>query len=125
MELKRFKRLYKIYSVLPLPREVWDTPEHEAYVKALHSDKLCSEWYLKQKIKDAGINYKRYCCIDMAYRSIEDKKEKQQMKNDPEHINYDSVITFDKSHKSFGIPIHDGGASYIRIKYCPWCGEKL
>lgn len=24
-----------------------------------------------------------------------------------------------------GIPIHDGGSSYIVINYCPWCGRKL
>jgi hypothetical protein len=25
----------------------------------------------------------------------------------------------------YGIPIHDGGGSYITIDYCPWCGAKL
>ena len=25
----------------------------------------------------------------------------------------------------FGIIIHDGGSSMIRIKYCPWCGSTL
>lgn len=24
-----------------------------------------------------------------------------------------------------GIPIRDGGSSFIGIKFCPWCGEKL
>ena len=26
---------------------------------------------------------------------------------------------------SYGIPIHDGGASVIKINYCPWCGLNL
>ena len=26
---------------------------------------------------------------------------------------------------TFGIPIHDGGTSIIKIVFCPWCGQKL
>ena len=125
MDLKDFKRLYKIYSKLPLAREIWDTPEYEGYMHALHHDKICKDWYLLQQIKEAGINAKKYCCTNMAYHMIEDKKEKQELKRDPEYINYDAIITYDKSHKSFGIPIHDGGSSYISIKFCPWCGKSL
>ena len=25
----------------------------------------------------------------------------------------------------YGIYVHDGGSSVIRIRYCPWCGTKL
>jgi hypothetical protein len=25
----------------------------------------------------------------------------------------------------FGIPIHDGGTSAIRVVWCPWCGSAL
>ena len=56
----------------------------------------------------------------MAYHLIEDKNEKLSGQ-----INYDSVITQYKKGKAFGIPIHDGGSSFIRINYCPWCGKKL
>jgi len=24
-----------------------------------------------------------------------------------------------------GIPIHDGGSSYVEINFCPWCGRSL
>jgi type II restriction/modification system DNA methylase subunit YeeA len=58
MELKEYKKLYKIYSILPLPRELWDTPQHEEYMNAFHNDKKCQEWELKQRIKKAGIDYK-------------------------------------------------------------------
>jgi len=120
MNLTTYKILHKKYSVLPLPREVWDTPEYEAYMDAFHNNKECKIWELKQRVKKAGINYKNYCCIDMAYRLIEDIKAKRS-----ENINYDCVITHYKKGKTFGIPIHDGGSSFIEIKYCPWCGKKL
>ncbi len=86
----------------------------------MHDDKECGEWYKKYYIKEAGINYKKYCCVDMAYHLIEDK-----LANKKGEIDYDSVMKYDKSHKSFGIPIHDGGSSYIAIRFCPWCGKKL
>jgi hypothetical protein len=37
----------------------------------------------------------------------------------------DNVLIYSKSHKEFGIIVHDGGSSFITIKYCPFCGKKL
>jgi hypothetical protein len=56
----------------------------------------------------------------MAYHIIEDKLSKGK-----KEINYDCVITHDTKGKTFGLPIHDGGSSYIKINHCPWCGEQL
>jgi hypothetical protein len=120
MTLAEFKKLNKIYSKLPLPKSVWDTPKHQEYMDAFFNNKKCQEWELKRRIKAAGIHYKKYCCIDMAYYLIEDKKSKGK-----EEINYDSVMTHYKKGRAFGIPIHDGGSSFIKINYCPWCGTKL
>jgi hypothetical protein len=25
----------------------------------------------------------------------------------------------------YGIVVHDGGKSYVRIDFCPWCGTRL
>lgn len=30
-----------------------------------------------------------------------------------------------RAGKGYGIYVHDGGASVIRISFCPWCGTKL
>ena len=117
MDLARFQELNKIYSKLPLPKEVLGTKEYNDYINAFHDDKDCQEWELKRRIKLAGLDIKKYCCIKMAYYLIEDKKAKTE-------VNYDAVITQTKS-KDFGIPIHDGGSSYIEIHFCPWCGNKL
>jgi hypothetical protein len=35
----------------------------------------------------------------------------------------DALIAFIDG--GYGLRIHDGGSSYIEIKYCPWCGSKL
>lgn len=46
----------------------------------------------------------------------------QQHKDNP--INCpDTVIYYYGS--DYGLPIRDGGSSYIKIDYCPFCGKKL
>src|SRR5579863_178028 len=97
MNLKTYKKLHKKYSEFPLPKEVWDTPEHEAYTDAFQNDKDCQLWKLKQRVKKAGINYRNYCRIDMAYQLIEDWKA---MKTGT--INYDSIITQDRKENPSG-----------------------
>lgn len=37
----------------------------------------------------------------------------------------DNLIFKSKKNKDYGIIIHDGGNSFITIKFCPWCGKKL
>jgi len=37
----------------------------------------------------------------------------------------DSLIYHDSNQNEFGVIIHDGGSSFTRIEYCPWCGSKL
>ena len=75
---------------------------------------------MKRQIKETGIDYKKYCCLEMSYNLIEDKKSKNN-----KNINYDSIITHTSKRKKFGIPIHDGGSSFLKINFCPWCGENL
>lgn len=37
----------------------------------------------------------------------------------------DVVIVHNKKYDEYGLPIQDGGTSFIKIKHCPWCGVKL
>ena len=37
----------------------------------------------------------------------------------------DCLVIYDEENQCYGIIIHDGGNSYIRINYCPWCGSVL
>ncbi|MBL7896337.1 MAG: hypothetical protein JNK50_13655 [Bacteroidia bacterium] len=119
MKLSLFKKLAKKYSNLPLSKDIQDIDDFNKYQDALLNDKKCTDWVLKQQIKSAGLNPNKYCCLDMGYHLIEAKKTKRKTK-----INYDTIIITTKS-KEFGIPIHDGGTSFIKINYCPWCGHKL
>lgn len=37
----------------------------------------------------------------------------------------DVVIIHNKKYDEYGIPIKDGGTSFISINNCPWCGALL
>ena len=37
----------------------------------------------------------------------------------------DTLMVRNKKNNEIGIIIHDGGTSYIKINYCPWCGTKI
>jgi len=75
-------------------------------------------WNQSRNENQLHLDINSYCCLEMVYHLIEEKSNLVI-----EEINYDSIIT--EKDKDFGIPIHDGGSSYIKIKYCPWCGKKL
>jgi hypothetical protein len=37
----------------------------------------------------------------------------------------DHLIYYSDRFQEYGLIIHDGGSSYTRINFCPWCGTKL
>jgi len=37
----------------------------------------------------------------------------------------DCLIHFSSSRGIYGLIVHDGGTSFIRIAFCPFCGAKL
>lgn len=37
----------------------------------------------------------------------------------------DSVVSYVAMFDEYGLIVHDGGASYLHIAHCPWCGSRL
>ena len=37
----------------------------------------------------------------------------------------EETVEYIPMFREYGIPVLDGGTSYIRIEYCPWCGKEL
>ena len=37
----------------------------------------------------------------------------------------DCLVWYYPRSSAFGLPVHDGGSSFMHIKYCPWCGADL
>lgn len=120
MDCEKYRKLYRRFSKLPLPREVWDTPEHEAYEEHESECKKCAEWYLLAKAKRKGARIKAHPCVHIAYHSTPDPDSSLPSQDDPV-----VPILYYKSAKCYGIPIRDGGSSFYQIDFCPWCGIPL
>lgn len=58
-----------------------------------------------------------YCCKELADH-VTTRCEEHDSFDCP-----DQVIV--ATNSGYGLPIHDGGSSYIEIKHCPWCGSKV
>ncbi|WP_331745170.1 hypothetical protein [Kitasatospora sp. NBC_01300] len=37
----------------------------------------------------------------------------------------DALVGFSARFQEYGLIIHDGGTSRVRIDFCPWCGRRL
>ncbi|TLZ53869.1 MAG: hypothetical protein E6K22_06700 [Gammaproteobacteria bacterium] len=37
----------------------------------------------------------------------------------------DALIRYFPKADVFGMLVHDGGTSFIEIRFCPWCGSEL
>lgn len=37
----------------------------------------------------------------------------------------DCLVNYRPKFREYGLIIHDGGSSIIRIRFCPWCGSAL
>lgn len=45
--------------------------------------------------------------------------------NMSEMIQEEKSIIFIPEFREYGIPILDGGSSFLQISFCPWCGKEL
>lgn len=61
-----------------------------------------------------------YCCEEMKYFSRLNCDIHKSVYECP-----DSLIKYSDKDNEYGLIIHDGGISQVRINFCPWCGRKL
>jgi hypothetical protein len=60
------------------------------------------------------------CCEDMARALNPECQQHEDVFDCP-----DTLIHRSDQYGCFGIIVHDGGHSSIKIDFCPWCGERL
>ena len=66
MECEHYRTLHERFSALPLPREVWDTPEWEAWMDHFHACQACSDWDLAQRVRARGARPEDFPCVHTA-----------------------------------------------------------
>ena len=60
-----------------------------------------------------------YCCEQMEENSTLNCDQHKSVFECPD------ILMFQSTTGDTGIIVHDGGPSYILIRFCPWCGKKL
>ena len=62
----------------------------------------------------------QHCCEEMG------RQVAQTCHQHPDRFDCpDCLIHYSPRYREYGIIIHDGGSSFVRIAFCPWCGAKL
>ena len=61
-----------------------------------------------------------HCCENMRLHSELDC----DVHDDPVEC-ADCLVLYYSGSREYGIPVRDGGSSYVVIQYCPWCGTNL
>lgn len=62
----------------------------------------------------------KHCCEAMT-RQVE-----LQCEQHPDRFDCgDALIHHSPRYREYGIIVHDGGCSFSRIQFCPWCGHRL
>ena len=63
---------------------------------------------------------KRHCCDEMT------RQVNHRCDTHPDPFDCpDSLVHYSARLDEYGLIVHDGGSSSVRVEYCPWCGAKL
>lgn len=106
--------------MLPLPREIWDTPKWEAWTEHSQNCRNCADWGLGQRIIDRGYDPASFPCVH-----IGDQITHTCDQHPDPHDCPDILVVYFPRFDEYSIPIRDGGTSSSTIRFCPWCGVEL
>ena len=96
----------------------YDEENYSSWVEHMATCKECSDLSMKTRLEKDGLVLADFPCVHIAYHSL----HKCDVHTSPWDCP-DTTLVISEEH--YGIPIRDGGESYIRIDYCPWCGVSL
>lgn len=120
MNCSEYRANYADFARFPLPREVWDTPEWLAWTDHFHECSACSDWTLAQRVIGRGQDPAAFPCVHIADQITQTCDQHPDPRDCP-----DILVVYVPRFDEYAIPIRDGGSSYSKIQYCPWCGTKL
>jgi hypothetical protein len=118
MNCETYKKLYAKYTKLPLSKKVFSSEKYSEWVSHINDCEACGDWYMAQMVEKKGGCVEDFPCVHLAYYSLLDCPDHTDPWDCPDVL----VV---KLRNGFGLPIRDGGCSYVRITHCPWCGKPL
>jgi hypothetical protein len=118
LDCKDYRLKYSIFTKFPLAMKVYESKEYELWQEHGFECESCKQWDINQQVIARGLEPTDFPCLHIAYYST----MPCDIHNDPWEC---PEMTIVKTSQGYGIPVRDGGSSYISISYCPWCGIRL
>ena len=120
MNCHNYRSQWTRFSCTPLPREIWESQDYEAWADHCSECSLCSDWSLAAQVRARGEDPERFACVHMAVRVTSVCERHTDRHDCPE-----ALVLYNPRFDEYGIPIRDGGSSVAVIRFCPWCGIQL
>ncbi len=118
MSCTEFRELYPVASELNPEKGAIDGPTQDMWFDHLNRCGDCSDWYMGESVKVRGEDPTAHPCVHVAYYGPTHCDEH------PNPFDCPDVVVM-KFGDEYGLPVRDGGTSYITIENCPWCGKHL
>lgn len=118
MDCKKYKSLYEIFTDFPLPFEITDSDDYLDWHEHGHECLECKEWNMGKEVEKNGDKPANHPCIHLAYHSQHNCQDHKDPFECPD-------TTLVKINDRYGIPVRNGGSSFVEIKNCPWCGIRI
>lgn len=118
MSCAKFRELHPDCSNLEPNDGKVDERTQDAWLDHLNECQDCGDWYMGESVKTRGEKTGDHPCVHLAYYGPTHCAEH------PNPFDCPDVLVM-KFGGEYGLPVRDGGTSYIRIDNCPWCGKAL
>jgi hypothetical protein len=120
MDCERFRELNRIYGVLPLDREVWETSECGEWNEHLLNCADCHEWRMALDVANRGAKVEDFPCVHMAFHATFHCEKHPDL-----WACAHAPILYNGKLNEYSIGPRGGGGDRYLINHCPWCGVKL
>ena len=120
MDCEQFDSQFKLFTSYPMEPRVAESSDFQAWHDHRSGCQRCGDAFLAHEATRCGVTPSDHPCVHVAYLIAQDPLSSIEPISDP-----DVTLTFDSKNNRYGIPVRDGGSSYIEVFYCPWCGVPL
>lgn len=118
MNCEKYRKKYLEFTKFPLAKEIYESEKYESWQEHGFDCDSCELWDTEQQVIKRGHKISDFPCIHIAYHSTMTCSEHKDPWECPD-------MTIVKTKNGYGIPVRDGGSSFIQISHCPWCGVTL
>jgi uncharacterized protein DUF6980 len=120
MDCDEFRRRAEDFTRLPLPQEVWDTPEFSDWISHRTRCSECSDLLLRREVESRGARVDDFPCVHLAWQATFHCDQHPDL-----HDCSKVAILYLPRFDEWSLRAVDDADHVTQILYCPWCGMRL